>query len=154
MKRLAYLVLAFCLVFALSMGASADQVEQSGLHASVSEDGSCQVSMSVSLFMEVPDRTMRFPIPQSATNVQLNGAGVGTYQSGQTQYVDLSGDPSMDIRVNPNGSIYAIEGLTSPDGRVLGKMGHSERSGADLYRNVPGNKYQPLFEGGMDYFKL
>ncbi|MCI6639276.1 MAG: phosphoribosylformylglycinamidine synthase [Pygmaiobacter massiliensis] len=71
-----------------------------------------------------------------------------------TQYVDLSGEPSMDIRTNPNGSVYAIEGITSPDGRVLGKMGHSERSGADLYRNVPGNKYQPLFEGGMDYFKL
>lgn len=96
MKRLAYLLMALCLVFALSMGASADQVEQSGLHASVSEDGSCQVSMSVSLFMEVPDRTMRFPIPQSATNVQLNGAGVGTYQSGTSQYVDLSSVISTD----------------------------------------------------------
>lgn len=71
-----------------------------------------------------------------------------------TQYVGLDGEPSMDIRVNPNGSAYAIEGLTSPDGRVFGKMGHSERTGADIFRNVPGNKYQPIFEGGMDYFKF
>lgn len=71
-----------------------------------------------------------------------------------TQYVGLDGEPTMDIRVNPNGSVYAIEGLTSPDGRVFGKMGHSERTGADIFRNVPGNKYQPIFEGGMDYFKL
>lgn len=71
-----------------------------------------------------------------------------------TQYVGLDGAPSMDIRINPNGSVYAIEGLTSPDGRVFGKMGHSERTGADIFRNVPGNKYQPIFEGGMDYFKF
>ncbi len=71
-----------------------------------------------------------------------------------TQYVGLDGEPTMDIRVNPNGSVYAIEGLTSPDGRVFGKMGHSERTGADIFRNVPGNKYQPIFEGGMDYFKF
>lgn len=71
-----------------------------------------------------------------------------------TQYVGLDGEPAMDIRVNPNGSVYAIEGLTSPDGRVFGKMGHSERTGADIFRNVPGNKYQPIFEGGMDYFKF
>lgn len=71
-----------------------------------------------------------------------------------TQYVGLDGEPTMDIRVNPNGSVYAIEGITSPDGRVFGKMGHSERTGADIFRNVPGNKYQPIFEGGMDYFKF
>lgn len=71
-----------------------------------------------------------------------------------TQYVGLDGEPTMDIRVNPNGSVYTIEGLTSPDGRVFGKMGHSERTGADIFRNVPGNKYQPIFEGGMDYFKF
>ncbi len=70
-----------------------------------------------------------------------------------TQYVDLSGAPSMDARFNPNASYCAIEGITSPDGRVLGKMGHTERSGDNLYKNVPGNKYQPLFEGGVDYFK-
>ena len=71
-----------------------------------------------------------------------------------TQYVDAAGQPTMDLRYNPNGSVLAIEGITSPDGRVLGKMGHTERSGDELYRNVPGNKYQPLFEGGVDYFKL
>ena len=71
-----------------------------------------------------------------------------------TQYVDLSGKPTMDVRHNPNGSYYAVEGITSADGRVLGKMGHSERSGDNLYKNVDGNKYQKLFEGGVDYFKL
>ena len=70
------------------------------------------------------------------------------------QYVDLQGNPTMDTRFNPNGSLWAIESITSPDGRVLGKMGHTERSGDNLYKNVPGNKYQPLFEGGVDYFKL
>ena len=71
-----------------------------------------------------------------------------------TQYVGEDGKPSMDLSVNPNGSALAIEGITSPDGRVLGKMGHTERSGEGLYKNVPGNKYQPLFEGGVDYFRL
>ncbi len=69
-----------------------------------------------------------------------------------TQYVDLAGNVSMDMRFNPNASYFAIEGITSPDGRVLGKMGHTERSGENLYKNVPGDKYQPLFEGGIDYF--
>lgn len=69
-----------------------------------------------------------------------------------TQYVDAAGVPSMDLAVNPNGSLLAIEGITSPDGRVLGKMGHSERSGAGLYKNVPGAMYQPIFEGGVAYF--
>ncbi len=71
-----------------------------------------------------------------------------------TQYVDLAGEPTLDVRYNPNGSLYAIEGITSPDGRVLGKMAHVERSGADLYRNIPGEKYMPLFESAADYFKL
>ena len=69
-----------------------------------------------------------------------------------TQYVDLAGEPSMDLRYDPNGSVLAVEGITSADGRVLGKMGHSERSGPGLYANVPGDKYQPLFEGGVEYF--
>ena len=71
-----------------------------------------------------------------------------------TQYVDLEGQPTMDQRYNPNGSLLAIEGITSPDGRVFGKMGHSERSGEYLYKNVTGDKYQPIFEGGVDYFKV
>ncbi len=69
-----------------------------------------------------------------------------------TQYVDEDGMPSMSLDVNPNGSVLSIEGITSPDGRVLGKMGHTERSGAGLYKNVPGNAYQPLIEGGVAYF--
>ena len=69
-----------------------------------------------------------------------------------TQYVDEAGVPGMDLTVNPNGSLLAIEGITSPDGRVFGKMGHSERSGNGLYVNVPGNKYQPIFEAGVEYF--
>ena len=74
--------------------------------------------------------------------------------SGQiaTQYVDTAGVPSMALSVNPNGSVWAIEGITSPDGRVLGKMGHSERSGYGLYQNIPDVNYQPIFEGGVKYF--
>ena len=69
------------------------------------------------------------------------------------QYCDENGVPSMDIDVNINGSVMAIEGITSPDGRVLGKMGHSERVGEYVAKNIPGNKFQPLFEGGVHYFK-
>ncbi len=70
-----------------------------------------------------------------------------------TQYVDLDGNPSADITFNPNGSVCAIEGITSPDGRVFGKMGHSERCGKNLYSNVPGDKDQKIFESGVAYFK-
>lgn len=70
-----------------------------------------------------------------------------------TQYVDFDGNPSMDIAFNPNGSVMAIEGITSPDGRVLGKMGHSERIGHNVYKNVLGDKDQKIFESGVKYFK-
>lgn len=71
-----------------------------------------------------------------------------------TQYVDLDGKPAMDIAYNPNGSMYAIEGIISPDGRVFGKMGHSERiSDERCAVNVDGNKQMPMFKGGVDYFK-
>ena len=63
------------------------------------------------------------------------------------------GLPTMDLRFNPNGSAMAVEAVSSPDGRVLGKMGHSERSGRNLYKNVEGNTFQPIFEGGVNYFK-
>ncbi|MCX7841562.1 MAG: phosphoribosylformylglycinamidine synthase [Clostridia bacterium] len=69
-----------------------------------------------------------------------------------TQYVDLNGIPTYDIRFNPNGSTQAIEGITSPDGRVLGKMGHSERIGSNVVKNVPGEKDQKIFEAGVGYF--
>ena len=70
-----------------------------------------------------------------------------------TQYVDLEGKPTMDAAFNPNGSLFAIEGITSPDGRVFGKMGHSERIGKDLYRNVPGNYDIQMFKAAVKYFK-
>ena len=69
-----------------------------------------------------------------------------------TQYVDPEGRPSADILWNPNGSVCAVEGITSPDGRVFGKMAHSERSGDDLYKNVPGEKDQRIFISGVRYF--
>ncbi len=70
-----------------------------------------------------------------------------------TQYVNATGVPTADMPFNPNGSINAIEGITSPDGRVLGKMGHSERIGASVAINVPGNQDQQIFEAGIAYFK-
>ena len=69
------------------------------------------------------------------------------------QYVDFNGEPSMDIAFNPNGSMCAIEGITSPDGRVLGKMGHTERYTKYVGQNIFGEKYQPIFENGVKYFK-
>ena len=70
-----------------------------------------------------------------------------------TQYVDLSGNPTSDIRFNPNNSYFAIEGITSPDGRVLGKMGHSERIGNGLYKNVDGIYDMGMFRSAVKYFK-
>ena len=71
-----------------------------------------------------------------------------------TQYVDLNGEPTMELAYNPNSSMCAIEGIISPDGRVLGKMGHTERISTDTCVNVDGNKEQLLFKGGVDYFRL
>ena len=88
----------------------------------------------------------RFVAPEALLDQLVAGGQVAA------QYVDEAGVPSMDLSVNPNGSMRAIECITSPDGRVLGKMGHSERSGAGLYKNVPGDLHQPLFEGGVAYF--
>lgn len=70
-----------------------------------------------------------------------------------TQYCDLSGKPTMEYPFNPNGSAWAIEGITSPDGRVFGKMGHTERTGENLYKNSCGNFDMKLFESGVKYFK-
>ena len=89
----------------------------------------------------------RFVAPQSLIDTLAKNGQIAT------QYVDLSGNPTMDIHYNPNTSMAAIEGITSPDGRVFGKMGHSERIGKNLYRNVPGEKDQRIFQSGVDYFK-
>lgn len=77
------------------------------------------------------------------------------FEQGQiaTTYVDPAGNPTMDGRYNPNGSVYAIEGITSPDGRVLGKMGHSERIGTNIAKNISGNQDMKIFESGVTYFK-
>jgi phosphoribosylformylglycinamidine synthase len=70
-----------------------------------------------------------------------------------TQYTDTASIPSLHISANPNGSVESIEGIFSPDGRVFGKMGHSERRGDYIAKNIPGNKHQPIFESGALYFK-
>ncbi len=69
-----------------------------------------------------------------------------------SQYTDLDGTPTMNPEFNPNGSIHAIEAITSPCGRVLGKMGHTERRGPDVGKNIAGNLHQPLFKAGVNYF--
>ena len=89
----------------------------------------------------------RFVAPQGVLDQLIAGGQVAT------QYVDAQGRPSMDIDINPNGSALAIEGIFSPDGRVFGKMGHSERYGDFVGRNIPGHKHQPLLESGAEYFK-
>ena len=71
-----------------------------------------------------------------------------------TQYVDLHGKTSMDISFNPNASVHAIEGITSPDGRIFGKMAHSERIGKYVAKNIDGNKDQRIFAAGVDYFSI
>ena len=70
-----------------------------------------------------------------------------------TQYVDFDGNATYDIDFNPNGSYWAVEGITSIDGRILGKMGHSERRGDYVIKNIIGEKDQKLFESGVKYFK-
>ena len=77
------------------------------------------------------------------------------YENGQvaTQYVDINGNPTMDEAYNPNGSYCAIEGITSADGRILGKMAHSERIGNGVAINIYGEQDQKLFESGVEYFK-
>ena len=70
-----------------------------------------------------------------------------------TQYVDFDGKPAADSFFNPNGSMMAIEGITSPDGRILGKMAHSERIGPHVCQNIPGDKDQKIFASGVSYFK-
>ena len=70
-----------------------------------------------------------------------------------TQYCGPDGVPSMRSPYNPNGSMYAIEGITSEDGRIFGKMGHSERIGAQLYKNIPARFDMKIFESGVKYFK-
>lgn len=89
----------------------------------------------------------RFVAPESLIKELIANGQVAT------QYVDLEGNVSLNMPYNPNGSMYGIEGITSPDGRVLGKMAHSERCGEDIFKNIPGNYDQKIFESGVKYFK-
>ena len=96
------------------------------------------------------------PISHGEGRFIARGALIKTLaQNGQiaTQYVDIAGHATGDVRYNPNDSMYSIEGITSPDGRVFGKMGHSERVGAGLYRNVPGNYDIGMFKAAVEYFR-
>ena len=88
----------------------------------------------------------RFVAPESLIKTLAENGQIAT------QYVDLDGAATENILYNPNGSMYSIEGITSPDGRVFGKMGHSERTGAGLYKNVPGNYDIRMFEAAVRYF--
>ena len=87
-------------------------------------------------------RKSHFPLTWTGKNGQI-----------ATQYVDENGKPTMNIRYNPNGSFEAVEGITSPDGRVFGKMGHSERFSDNVYKNVDGNKDNRMFINAVDYFQ-
>lgn len=89
----------------------------------------------------------KFVAPKELINELIENGQVAT------QYVDLAGNATYDIRYNPNGSIFGIEGITSKDGRILGKMGHSERCYTGITKNVPGNPDMKLFESGIEYFK-
>ena len=89
----------------------------------------------------------RFVAPQPILEQMIRNGQIAT------QYVDAQGKPSLDISANPNGSVCAIEGIFSPDGRVFGKMGHSERWNPGVAKNIPGEKLMPIFESGAEYFK-
>jgi len=89
----------------------------------------------------------RFTASEEQLSMLISGRQIAN------QYTDIFGEPSMETSVNPNGSLLAIEGILSPDGRVFGKMGHMERYGAHVAKNIYGNKYQPVFESGVYYYK-
>jgi len=89
----------------------------------------------------------RFVADDAALQALIAGGQIAT------QYVDSDNAVSGDIQWNPNGSVCSIEGITSPDGRVLGKMGHDERWSKGLFKNVPGHKDQRLFQSGVEYFR-
>ena len=102
-----------------------------------------------------PDEIYTIPISHGEGRFVAPGSVINKLvENGQiaTQYVDLDGNPTMDLRFNPNSSMHAIEGIISPDGRVFGKMGHSERISDNCCVNVDGKKEQPMFKGGIDYF--
>lgn len=103
-----------------------------------------------------PNELYRVPVSHGEGRFVIGDeAIVDMFRNGQiaTQYVDWRGYPTMDVEYNPNGSVQAIEGIFSPDGRVFGKMGHIERCGKYVARNIPGEKYMPVFESGAAYYR-
>lgn len=90
----------------------------------------------------------RFVCPDELLNRLVENGQIATV------YCDASGKASMRTEINPNGSVLAVEGITSADGRVFGKMAHSERYGKNLYKNVPGKDESAIFRGAVDYFRL
>lgn len=113
-------------------------------------------NLSPWLLRAIPGEVYTVPVSHGEGRFLANEKQVlNLIKSGQiaTQYVDLNSNPTYNIQDNPNGSIYAIEGITSPDGRVFGKMGHAERTGAGLYKNVDGRSDMGLFASAADYFR-
>ena len=109
------------------------------------------------LMRTVPDEVYSVPVSHGEGRILCSDAQLWALaENGQiaTQYVDLAGEPAMQVQFNPNGSVWAVEGLTSPDGRVFGKMGHSERIGTGLYQNVEGRYDMQIFASAADYFKI
>ena len=107
------------------------------------------------LLLDEPGLVHTIPVSHGEGRMVVRGEEAQTlFAAGQVPfcYVDAAGNPTMAEPDNPNGSAFAIEGLTSPDGRVLGKMGHSERCGDFVHINIPGNKHQRIFEAGVRYF--
>ena len=107
----------------------------------------CKAELGATYVIPISHGEGRFVAPQEWIDRLFKNGQVAT------QYVDLNGNPTMDEEYNMNGSYMAIEGITSPDGRVLGKMGHSERWSKGSAMNIPGNFDQQLFESGVEYFK-
>jgi phosphoribosylformylglycinamidine synthase len=89
----------------------------------------------------------RFTAPKEALDMLIKNGQIAT------QYVDMQKEPTYDTKFNPNGSLFAIEGITSKCGRVFGKMGHSERISDGIYKNIEGNYDMKLFQAGVSYFK-
>ncbi len=118
MKKALGVLLTFMLVLCLCSPVYADQVDRSGLFANVQEDGSCQVSVTVTLTMEQLQAT-RFPIPASAYDVQLNGAGIGTYQSGKVQYVDFSSILAPEQTTFSFSLNYTLPSVVDDNGKLL-----------------------------------
>ena len=109
------------------------------------------------LMRTVPDEIYSVPVSHGEGRILCSEAQLQALaENGQiaTQYVDPLGQPTLQVQFNPNGSAWAVEGLTSPDGRVLGKMGHSERIGTGLYKNVEGRYDMQIFASAADYFKI